>query len=224
MIMKRAVASKTQLLRNLLSKKNQSRLSNQLFKKNLKQKIRKNPRAKTHPLSIKSRRHLASLQLSLLLTNLRSLKETHIALITCFLTVNLEFPKQSQKMQKSRKKACTTFINSQKHRLSRAISCKKVVISQMKTPMEQVAATSENSQASTSTQRFSNFLTSTVQERLTEMTSMNVQKQWGGVNNNVSNNRHNDHTFIVDDFILELDPNHDGEITEEEFMLVMKYI
>ena len=56
------------------------------------------------------------------------------------------------------------------------------------------------------------------------MTSMNVQKQWDGVNNNVSNNRHNDRTFIVDDFILELDPNHDGEITEEEFMLVMKYI
>jgi hypothetical protein len=28
----------------------------------------------------------------------------------------------------------------------------------------------------------------------------------------------------VDEFILELDPNHDGEITEEEFMLVMKYI
>jgi hypothetical protein len=23
---------------------------------------------------------------------------------------------------------------------------------------------------------------------------------------------------------MELDPNHDGEITEEEFMLVMKYI
>ena len=29
---------------------------------------------------------------------------------------------------------------------------------------------------------------------------------------------------LVDDFILELDPNHDGKITEEEFMLVMKYI
>jgi len=28
----------------------------------------------------------------------------------------------------------------------------------------------------------------------------------------------------LDEFILELDPNHDGEITEEEFMLVMKYI
>lgn len=28
----------------------------------------------------------------------------------------------------------------------------------------------------------------------------------------------------MDDFILDLDPNHDGEITEEEFMLVMKYI
>ena len=47
---------------------------------------------------------------------------------------------------------------------------------------------------------------------------------WDGLINNVS-------LFIahliflsVDEFILELDPNHDGEITEEEFMLVMKYI
>ena len=62
------------------------------------------------------------------------------------------------------------------------------------------------------------------QARLTEMTSKNVQKQWDGAHNNVSCNRHNDHTDLVDDFILELDPNHDGEITEEEFMLVMKYI
>jgi Ca2+-binding EF-hand superfamily protein len=29
---------------------------------------------------------------------------------------------------------------------------------------------------------------------------------------------------VVEEFIMELDPNHDGEITEEEFMLVMKYI
>ena len=56
------------------------------------------------------------------------------------------------------------------------------------------------------------------------MISMSVQKPWAGANNNVSCNRYNDYIDLVDDFILELDPNHDGEITEEEFMLVMKYI
>ena len=56
------------------------------------------------------------------------------------------------------------------------------------------------------------------------MTCMNALKLWAGANNNVSCNRHNNHIDLVDDFILELDPNHDGEITEEEFMLVMKYI
>ena len=51
---------------------------------------------------------------------------------------------------------------------------------------------------------------------------MNVPKQWDGQKSNVSLLITNN--IIVDDFILELDPNHDGEITEEEFMLVMKYI
>ena len=56
------------------------------------------------------------------------------------------------------------------------------------------------------------------------MISTNALKPWDGASNNVSINSHNDQLFLVDDFILELDPNHDGEITEEEFMLVMKYI
>lgn len=28
----------------------------------------------------------------------------------------------------------------------------------------------------------------------------------------------------LDELLMELDPNHDGEITEEEFLLIMKYI
>ena len=62
------------------------------------------------------------------------------------------------------------------------------------------------------------------------MTWESVQKPWAGPNSNVSYKICTSllliltTTFLVDEFILELDPNHDGEITEEEFMLVMKYI
>jgi hypothetical protein len=54
---------------------------------------------------------------------------------------------------------------------------------------------------------------------------VNALRQWDGVKNNVSKDLNNlKLKCLVDEFILELDPNHDGEITEEEFMLVMKYI
>jgi len=30
--------------------------------------------------------------------------------------------------------------------------------------------------------------------------------------------------FLVEELLTELDPNHDGQISEEEFMLILKYI
>lgn len=48
---------------------------------------------------------------------------------------------------------------------------------------------------------------------------------WAGKLSKVSNLSKIDNCwFLVSDLIMELDPNHDGKVTHEEFILVMKYI
>ena len=51
------------------------------------------------------------------------------------------------------------------------------------------------------------------------------QNQWVGVCNKVSlfsNLKYS--TLAVEELLIDLDPNHDGNITEEEFALIFKYI
>ena len=80
-----------------------------------------------------------------------------------------------------------------------------------------------NSQTIISMQKSSNCLMSMVLARLPKKTFLQLPNLWAGVNSKVSL-----FTiltlFLVEELILDLDPNHDGEITEEEFTLIFKYI
>ena len=52
-----------------------------------------------------------------------------------------------------------------------------------------------------------------------------MPSQWDGASSKVSWNKyHTNFDDVVEELILDLDPNHDGEITEEEFYLIFKYI
>ena len=59
---------------------------------------------------------------------------------------------------------------------------------------------------------------------LNNQTLKQLQEQWAGRLNKVSEKPKVTFFCTVSELIMELDPNHDGKITHEEFILIMKYI
>ena len=115
--MRKAVVNKMLPLRSQLFRKSPFRLKKiQPHRLKLKLIKVKNPKV-IHPLSIKNHLHPLIQAVNLLL-NRRNQKETHKALKTYNLTVNLECLRQLLKTLKSKKMACTTRCNSNQRLLS----------------------------------------------------------------------------------------------------------
>ena len=61
--------------------------------------------------------------------------------------------------------------------------------------------------------------------RLLKKTLARLQNRWAGARSKVSYSILSKTVIgIVEDLLVDLDPNHDGQITEEEFALIFKYI
>ena len=84
----------------------------------------------------------------------------------------------------------------------------------------------ESSHETTSMRRFLNCLMLMAAERLPNQTSTSLQSKWGGRPDKVSTSNSFSYNFLrlVEELIFELDPNHNGEITEDEFNVICKHI
>ena len=64
-----------------------------------------------------------------------------------------------------------------------------------------------------------------VQVRLQKKTLARLQSRWDGARSKVSYLiKYRTVIWVVEELLVDLDPNHDGQITEEEFALIFKYI
>ena len=64
-----------------------------------------------------------------------------------------------------------------------------------------------------------------VQVRLQKKTLARLQSRWAGARSKVSYLiKYRTVIWVVEELLVDLDPNHDGQITEEEFALIFKYI
>ena len=61
--------------------------------------------------------------------------------------------------------------------------------------------------------------------RLQKKTLARLQSRWAGARCKVSYLiKYRTVIWVVEELLVDLDPNHDGQITEEEFALIFKYI
>ena len=82
-----------------------------------------------------------------------------------------------------------------------------------------------NSHQTTLQQRFSSYSMLMALARSLYKTLARFPNQWDGVCNKVSLFQTLKYLIVsVEELLIDLDPNHDGNITEEEFALIFKYI
>ena len=82
-----------------------------------------------------------------------------------------------------------------------------------------------NSLQTISLQRSLSYLMWMVLVRLQKKTLARLQSRWAGARNKVSYLIESKAViWVVEELLVDLDPNHDGQITEEEFALIFKYI